>query len=176
MDMKLIPVKTEYNFEIMGHSGKAHLEHVAGVRNVEFSFDGKLVGSRAVPDGELITDDDCIADILSDYSKNNKTVYADIYSRHKDKVKLVNKIVSVKIDTVAFLVDLTVKCEKNLYTLTMTTNEGKDKIACIMEAHDVSEAFEKSRMLLYGMENLNEEISAHINELASDEIREIFSW
>lgn len=175
-NMKIIPELTEYNFEIMKHTAKAMVEHIAGVRKASYFFDDKLIGERTVEDGGIMTDDDCIADIMSEYCKNNKGVYADIYSKHADKIQLVNKLVHLKIDSGAFVVDFSAKCEKGVFTFSITTSSGRDRIVCRMEANDFLEAFEKSRFLLYGMEGMNEEISKHINELARDEIMEIIKW
>lgn len=174
--MKIIPIKTEYNFEILKHTAKAYIEHVCGMREVVYQFDDKIVGKRIVDEGELISDDDCIADILSEYCRTNTGVYADIYKNHSDKIQLVNKIVVAKIESGAFLVDITVTCEKGFYTFLITTNEGKDSMLCKMEAMDVSEAFEKARLILYGIEGLNSEVAKHINELANDQIMEIIKW
>ena len=174
--MNLIPIKTEYNFEVMKHTARALLEHIDGNRKASYFFDDKLVSERVVPDGDVMTDDDCIADMLSEYSKNNTGVYADLYSKHADKIHLINKIVSVKVEEGPILVSLDVKCEKNSYTFSLVTNGGKDKIACKMEAADFSEAYEKARLLLHGMENMNSEISKHINEFTNDQIREIIKW
>lgn len=174
--MNIIPVKTEYNFEVLKHTAKATLEHIAGVRKTEFYFDDKLVGSKTVAEGQLLSDDDCIADIVSEYTRNNTGVYADIFGRHTDKVYLVNKKVTAKVDAGAFVVDIFVKCEKGSYQISLSTNGGKDKIVCQMAAADFSEAFEKSRILLYGMEDMNSELSKHFNELSNDQIMEIIKW
>lgn len=174
--MKIIPEKTEYKFEVLKHTARASLEHVAGVRKVSYYFDEKLVGERTVSGGDLLTDDDCIADILSEYSRNNTGVYADIYRNHSDKIQLVSKMVHFKVDSGTFIVDFSAMCEKGSITFSVIANGGKDRIACKMEANDFLEAFEKSRILLHGMESMNEELSKHINDLARDEIMELIKW
>lgn len=175
-NMKIIPEITEYNFEVMNHTARASLEHIAGVRKASYYFDEKLVGERVVPDGSLMTDDDCIADIVSEYSRNNKGVYADIYSKHADKIQLVNKMIHFKVDSGLFVVNCSVKCEKGFITFSLTRNGGNDRVACRIEANDFLEAFEKARLLLFGMESMNMEIAKHINKLAKDEIMEIIKW
>lgn len=174
--MNIVPEKVEYNFEVMKHTARASLEHVAGVRKVSYFFDEKLIGERVVEDGRIMTDDDCIADILNEYSDNNTGVYADIYKNHKDKIQLVNKMMHMTIDAGAFKVNFSVKCEKESYTFSVTTNNGKDRIVCKMEANDFVEAYEKSRLLLFGLEQLNADISENISKLAKDEIMDVIKW
>lgn len=174
--MEIIPIKTEYNFEVLTHTAKASLEHINGERKASYYFDDKLIGEKTVPDGSLMTDDDCIAEIMSEYCRNHTGVYADIYSKHADKIQLLNKILYFKVDSGTFLVDFVAKCEKGEISFSIATNNGKDKVICKMEANDFLEAFEKARMIVYGMESMNTEISKHINDLAKDEIMEIIKW
>ena len=85
---KATPLKMEYLFQINEHTMKASAEHLELARRFTFYFDDKIVSEKAVPAGEFYTDDDCISELVENYCKNKSGVYADLFSRHSDKVKL----------------------------------------------------------------------------------------
>lgn len=175
-DVNIIPESLEYSFKILKHVAKASLEHIAGVRKVTYCLDDKVIAEKVVPDGELLTDDDCIADIVSDYAKNNNGVYADLFNNHTDVINLVSKTLKVTIESGMFKLNFSSTWEKGFFSFSVISNDGKDTINCRIEANDFLEAFEKARFLLYGMESMNGEITKHISELANDKIMEIIKW
>lgn len=175
-DVKIIPEVLEYDFQITKHTAKAILEHVAGVRKVSFYFDEKLIGDKVIPDGNPLTDDDCIVDIMREFSKTNTGVYADLFRYHSDKITLVCKKIRIKVESGPFRVYFSSTRKKGIVSFSLTTNDGKDKIECQMEANDFMDAFEKSRYLLFGMETMNEKIAKNISELADDKVMEIINW
>lgn len=175
-DVKIIPESLEYNFKVVNHAARATLEHIAGVRKVSYYFDDKLIGEKAIPGGELLTDDDCIVDIVQEYSSANKGVYADLVNNHSEIITLLNKKLRLTVEAGMFTVKFTSLWEKGFFSFSVTSNEGKDTIDCRIEATDFLEAFEKARFLLYGMESMSGEITKHISELASDKVMEFIKW
>ena len=174
--MKILPIRTEYNFEIVNHTAKASLEHIAGVRKVEYYFDDKLVGGRTVPDGDIVTDDDCIVDIITDYSMNNVGVYADLFKHHSDKIKLICRQADFQLEQSSIVCNVSFTNQKGFYSIDATTNGGKDRLTWTIEASDFSEAFEKARMILYGLECLNTEVTNNISALTNDLVLERIKW
>lgn len=175
-DVKIIPESLEYKFKIVNHTAKASLVHVAGVRKVSYYFDDKLIDEKVVPGGELLSDDDCIVDIVQEYAKTNTGVYADLFNNHADRINLLSKTMTLTVESGMFKVHFASTWEKGFFSFSVNSNEGKDTINCKIEANDFLEAYEKARFLLYGMENMNGEIAKHFSELASDKIMEIIKW
>ena len=175
-DVKIIPESLKYNFKIVNHTAKVLLEHVAGVRKVSYYFDNKLIDEKVVPGGELLSDDDCIDDIVQEYAKTNTGMYADLFNNHKDRINLLSKTMKLTVESGMFKVNFTSTWEKGFFSFSVTSNEGKDTINCKIEANDFLEAYEKARFLLYGMESMNGEIAQHISELANDKIMKVIKW
>lgn len=174
--MNYKPIKVEYYLEIMKHSMKASANHHGDKREVKFFFDDKLVSTKVVPEGDLLSDDDCISEIVENYCKNNVGVYADIFKRHSDKVSLVAKTVEVALDLYGIEVFVHVTVEKERYIVELTANNGDDRFVGTFKSVNFSEVLEKVRLFTSSLEGISVNLTEHISEISSDKIEEWIKW
>lgn len=172
----IIPIKVEYDLEVMKHTMKAVAEHLELARRITFYFDDKVVSEKAVPPGDFMTDDVCINDIVENYCNTQKGVFVDILKRHSDKVHLISKILDFTIETYGIMMPAHVVVEKGKYTVTVSSESGEDSFTGTFKANNFSEVLEKIRVFTSTLEGISDNLSTHINELASDKVKEWISW
>lgn len=174
MDIK--PLKLEYDFSIMKHTMRAETDHTAGMREVSFFFDDKLVSKINIEDGDILTDDDCMLDIVHNYCRNNVGVYADILNRHSDKVFIVEKKIDVVIDNSGIEIGVKIVANKERYRFEMSTNNGKDILGGEFEAQSFSDILEKMRFFIYTLDGVSGFLTNNINELSNNEVEKWIKW
>lgn len=174
--MTIEPCKLEYHLEVLNHTMKAVALHQKDGRKMSFYFDEKLVSERMVPDGDIFTDDECINNLVVEYSKKNVGVFADIFKNHSNKVKLLAKVMEVKIVNYGLEVLAKVTVEKNQYIMELSANEGKDKFLGTFSSGSFSDALEKLRIFTSLLEGVNVDLTNNISELSSDKVEEWIKW
>ena len=174
--MEIVPIKQEYIFSIMNHTMRAVAEHKAGQRYLKYYFDQKLVAEKIIPGGDFYTDDDCIYEVVEDYRKNNKGVYADIFNHHTDKVYLTSKLHEVDLVNYGIVIRAKVKVIKDYYEIELNTENGENQINGRFKASDFSEVLEKMRLFTNTMEGVSSELAQNISILSNDKIEEIIQW
>ena len=175
-DEKMIPIKVEYVFALREHRMKAVAEHLEWERKFTFCFDDKIVSEKTVPEGDFLTDDDCIADMVRNYCKNNTGVYADLFKRHSDKVHLVSKTMDFLIENYGINLPVHITLEKGKYSFEITGNNGDDVFSGTFRSENFSEVLEKVRISTGILTELSKDFSININELSNDKVEEWIKW
>lgn len=174
--MEIKPVKQEYILSVANHKMRAVVLHEENARKLSYYFDDKLVEQKVMPGGDYYTDDECISEVVDEYKRNTKGVYADLLNRHIDKVHLVAKLIEVKLINFGIAATVKAKIVKNFYEVEITPEGGEDVISAKIKANNFSEAFEKTRILISTLEGLSAEASQNITLLSSDKIKESINW
>ena len=174
MDIK--PITLEYFFEVSGHSLYASCEHKDGTRELRFCFDDNEVAKKNIPDGDLLTDDDCICDIVDEYSHSHTGMFADLFRNHTDKVKLVSKVLEVKLEYFAIEILANITIKKPHYDVVLSSNGGRDTIQGSFEANDFSDVLEKLRIFSGALGGVSGELTDHINEISNDKVESVINW
>jgi hypothetical protein len=175
-NMKIIPIKTEYDFKIKQHKMRSVAEHGDEEREISYYFDDKLVAKKTIPAGEYLTDDDFIRAIVEEYCKYHGGVYADIFNNHSDMVLLETKTVEVRVENYEVVIGVKIKREKNHYQVLMSANNGEDVITGDFKASTFSDVLEKLRIFINTLEGVSAELSQNIDELSNDKVLEWFEW
>jgi len=170
------PIKIEYNLEIRNHKLKASAEHLETGRKITFFFDEKVVSAKEVPDGDFLTDDDCISELVENYCKNQVGVYADLFKRHSDQVHLVSKTLDFEIENYGIRMVAHVIVEKGKYLVEVKGNNEDDVFQGTFKSENFSEVLEKVRIFTGTLAEISDSFSAHINELSSDKVEEWIKW
>ena len=173
---KATPLKMEYLFQINEHTMKASAEHLELARRFTFYFDDKIVSEKAVPAGDFYTDDDCISELVENYCKNKSGVYADLFSRHSDKVKLVAKKLDFQIENCGIKMMAHICIEKEKYHIEVKGANGIDSFTGTFQAVNFSEALEKVRIFTSTLSDISDDFSSHISELANDKVEAWIKW
>lgn len=174
--MDIIPVRQEYTFSITTHTMKAVADHKNNERHLSYYFDEKLVATRVVEGGDFYTDDDCITEVVEDYRKNKKDVYADLFNRHIDKIKLTSKTLEVDLVNFGIVIKARVKIVKDFYEIELYTDNGDNSFSGKFKAADFSEVLEKMRLFTNTLESVSSDLAQNINILANDKIEEVIKW
>lgn len=174
MDIK--PVKVAYNLEILNHKMMAKVKHLDDGRQISFYYDDKLVSEKKLPAGDLLSDDDCISEIVLEYSENNTGLFADIFRNHSDKVSLVSKLIEVIIEIYGLQIDVRVGIEKEKYIVKLSANDGNDTFVGTFKALNFSEVLEKTRIFTSTLEGVSTALADNINEISSDKVEERIKW
>lgn len=174
--MEIVPIMQRYDCEINNHAMIAVVEHKENSRDVEYYFDDKLVGKKELPEESFFTDDDCITDIVENYSKNNTGIYADIFQHHKDKVFLISKQLHVKVIDFGIVIDVNMKVEKDFYSMDLSTENGENHIVCKFKANNFSDVLEKMRIFTGMLSDVSGDLAKNIDLLANDKVKEKISW
>jgi hypothetical protein len=175
-NMKIIPIKTEYYFKIKQHKMRAVAEHGEEQRELFYYFDDKLVSKKAIPEGEFLTDDDFIREILEEYCKHHGGVYADIFNNHSDMVFLERKNVEVLVENYEVVINAKIRQEKNHYQVILSANNGEDTVSGDFKATNFSDVLEKLRIFINTLEGVSAELSQNIDELSNDKVLERIEW
>ena len=173
---KMTPIKVEYGFAIKNHRMKAVAEHCDLSRKFSFYFDEKLVSERTAVGGDILTDDDCIRELVESYCKNHTGVYADLFKNHSDMVHLVAKTIDFEIENFGINLFTHVTVEKGKYTFVVKGNEGKDVFSGSFVSENFSEVLEKVRICTTMLAELSNGFSENINELSNDKVEEWIKW
>lgn len=174
--MDIIPVRQEYNFSVTTHTMKAVAEHIENKRHLNYYFDEKLVASKVIEGGDYYTDDDCITEVVEDYRKNNKDVYADLFNRHIDKIALTSKSLEVKLVNFGIVINAKVKIVKDYYEIELNTEDEENCFNGRFKATDFSEVLEKMRLFTSTLGDISTELAQKINILSNDKIEEVIKW
>ena len=173
---KMIPIKVEYDFFMKNHRMKAVAEHLELERKFTFYFDEKVVSEKIVSSGDLLTDDDCIRDLVENYCKDHTGAYADLFKNHSDKVYLVSKTIDLMIENFGINLQTHVTVEKGKYCFKVNENNGNDVISGSFRAENFSEVLEKVRILTSILGEISKEFSENIDELSNDKVEEWIKW
>lgn len=174
--MEIVPIKQEYIFTVLNHTMHAVAEHKNDKRYLSYYFDDKLVAQKEIEGGDYYTDDDCICEVVDDYRKNNKGVYADLFNRHTDKIQLTTKLLEVNLVNSGIIINAKVKIVKEYYEIELATESGEDKFSGRFRAAGFSEVLEKMRLFTRTMEGVSDELAQNISILSNDKIEEIIRW
>lgn len=174
--IKIIPVKMKYDFCMHNHTMQAVAEHLNLARRFSFHFDDKVVSEKVVPEGDLMTDDDWIRDLVENYCKNNTGVYADLFKRHSDKVHLVSKTIDFVIEDYGINLDAHVTIEKGIYNFKVKAANSDDVFSGSFKAENFSEVLEKIRIFTSVLGEMSKEFSANLDELSNDKVEEWIKW
>lgn len=174
--MEIKPVKQQYDLTVMNHSMKAEALHFQDKRIISYYFDDKMIHKTQLPAGDLISDDNCIREIVENYSKNNVGVYADIFKNHSDKVFLLSKIIEVDVVNYGIVAHAKVKVEKDLYFFELLTDNQENHMSGSFKASNFSEVLEKMRIVVSMMAGVSTKMTEDINELSSDKVEEVIKW
>ena len=139
-------------------------------------FDDKIVSEKTVPEGDFLTDDDCIADMVRNYCKNNTGVYADLFKRHSDKVHLISKTMDFLIENYGINLPVHITVEKGKYSFEIIGNNGDDVFSGTFQSENFSEVLEKVRISTGILTELSKDFSININELSNDKVEEWIKW
>lgn len=172
----ITPLKIAYNLQVKEHTMRAVAEHLELVRRITFYFDDRVVAEKNIEPGDFLTDDDCISEIVRNYCRNAQGVYADLFSRHSDKVQLVSKTLDFSIENYGLIMLAHVTVEKGRYFITVESGDGVDTFSCTFKAENFSEVLEKVRIFTNTLEGVSNSFSSHINELSSDKVEEWIRW
>jgi len=172
----ILPIRIEYNLQINAHKLKASAEHLSEGRRITFYFDDKTVSTKMVPDGDFLTDDDCISELVENYCKNKTGVYADLFRRHSDKVHMVSKTLDFVIENYGIRMQAHVTVEKGKYIVEVSGNNGDDVFNGTFKSENFSEVLEKVRIFTGTLTEISDRFSQHINELSNDKVEEWIKW
>lgn len=174
--MDIIPVKQEYIFSVTKHTMRAVCEHKDNKRYLSYYFDQKLVETKTIDGGEYYTDDDCIREVVEDYSKNNTNVYSDMFNRHIDKITLMEKHLEVDLVNFGIVIKAKVKIIKDYYEIELLANDGNDRFSGRFKALDFPEVLEKMRLFINTLGSVSTELAQNISILSNDKIEEVIKW
>lgn len=174
--MEIVPVRQEYVFSVISHTMKAVVDHVNDERHLNYFFDDKLVATKIMAGGEYYTDDDCIKEVVDDYKKNKKDVYADLFNNHMDKIRLAEKRLELNLVNFGIVLNTKVKIVKDYYEIDITTGDGDDQFHGKFKATDFSEVLEKMRLFINVMEGVSAEFAQNISLLSNDKIAARIDW
>lgn len=174
--MDIIPVRQEYIFSVAKHNMRAVVEHIGDKRYLSYYFDQKQVASKVIAGGDYYTDDDCIREVVDDYKKNKKDVYADLFNRHIDKIALEAKLLEVDLVNYGIVIKSKVKIVKDYYEIELYTDGGDNQFTGKFKATDFSEVLEKMRLFTNTLEGVSAELAQRINILSNDKIEEVIKW
>lgn len=174
--MEIIPIRQEYIFSVMKHTMRAVAEHKDDKRYLSYYFDDKHVATKEREGGEYYTDDDCIREVIDEYRKNNKGVYADLFNRHTDKIALECKRLEVNLVNNGIIIKAKVKIVKDYYEIELATDNGNNRFSGKFQAADFSEVLEKMRLFTYTLEGVSSELAQNISVLSNDKIEEVIKW
>lgn len=174
--MTIEPQRLEYHLEVLNHTMKAVVLHLEKERKMSFYFDDKLVSERDVEKGSILTDAECINDLVVNYSKKNVGVFADIFKNHTDKVKLDAKIIEVKLVNFGIEILAKVTVEKDRYIMELSANNDQDKFLGTFASASFSDALEKLRLFTSTLEGVNENLTENISALSTDKVEEWIKW
>lgn len=174
--MDIIPVRQEYFFSVASHTMRAVAEHIDDKRHLHYYFDEKLVETRVIGGGDYYTDDDCITEVVEEYRKSKKDVYADLLNRHIDKIALTSKSVEVKLVNYGIVINSKVKVIKDFYEIELYTDNQENHFSGKFKANNFSEVLEKMRLFISTLGDLSIELAQRINILSNDRIEEVIKW
>ena len=174
--MEIVPIKQEYLFSVASHTMKAVVEHVNNERHLNYFFDDRLVATKIMAGGDYYTDDDCIKEVVDDYKKNKKDVYADLFNNHMDKIKLSEKKLEANLVTFGMTIKATVKIVKDYYEIELFTADGDDQFHGKFKAANFSEVLEKMRLFTSTLEGVSNELAQQITLLSNDKIEARIDW
>lgn len=174
--MNIKPIKMEYYLEVAGHKLNAICIHRDQIRDLRFLIDDVEIFRKREKDGDLLSDDDIICDVVVDYYNNKSGAYADLFKNHRDRVKLVAKAVEVAVNYCEIDINARVTIEKERYIVKMSTNDEQDKLVGTFAASSFSDVLEKLRLFSGGLSGFAQELTAHLNEIANDEVERRIRW
>lgn len=174
--MILKPLSAEYIFRFSNHSMRALTEHSKNEREINFYFDEKLVSCVHIPNGDLLSDDDHILEIIENHCNNSIDAYSDLFNKHSDKILLVSKEVSVIIENSGIEVMAHVKVYNNRYEISLSTWNGEDNFTGTFKSNNFSEALEKLRLFINTLIGVSDDLSINIDELSNDKIEQLIKW
>lgn len=174
---KITPLKIEYVMKIKEHVMRASAEHLELARRITFYFDDKVVSEKAVPAGDFFTDDDCISELVRNYCKSTTGVYADLFSRHSDKIHMVAKKLEFLIENYGIKMNAYVTIENGKYSIEVNGGgDEADTFSGKFKADNFSEVLEKVRIFTSTLGEISENFSSHISELSNDKVEEWIKW
>lgn len=172
----IIPIKSEYNFEIKNHHMKAVSDHLEDGRKITYYFDDKLISEKIVPGGDFLTDDDWIRQLVENFCDNQKGVYVDLFRNHSDRVYLTSKMFHFWIESFGIKMLINATIEKNNYHICINANDGDAVFSGTFKAMDFSEVLEKIRIFTNTLKDVSSIFSKEIDELSNDQIEKIIKW
>ena len=172
----ITPKKIEYNLQIKDHTMRATVIHNTDSRKISFFFDEKVVSEKTLSQGDFMTDDDCISELVRNYCNSNTGVYADLFKRHSDKVHLAYKTLEFVIENYGIEMHVLVTVEKEKYYVEAKANNGEDVFSGTFRSLNFSEVLEKVRMFTTTLVEISDRFSSHINELSNDKVEEWITW
>ena len=174
--MDIIPVRQEYMFSVTSHSMRAVAEHIGDKRQLNYYFDEKLVATKEIGGGDYYTDDDCITEVVENYRKSKKDVYADLFNRHIDKITLTAKVLEVKLVNYGIVINAKVKIIKDFYEIELRTDNEENCFSGRFKAADFSEVLEKMRLFISTLGEVSAQLAQKINILSNDKIEQVIKW
>lgn len=174
--MNIIPVKTEYFFESMGHTFRAVVEHIDSTRKITYYYNDHSFLERTVDDGGIITDDDNVCNEAIQYFEQHANVMSDLFMNHTEKIGLTKKIITCVLENFGYPLNTVVIEEKNYVTVKIVTGDGEDTFSARLHMENVSEALEKLRMFTGVLESISNTMSDNISELSNDMVMSHIDW
>lgn len=174
--MEIKPVKQEYILAVASHTLRAVVMHKDDERHLSYFFDDRLVTKKVMPGGKFYTDDECISEVVDEYKKNNKGVFADLFNYHVDKVHLVSKIVELELINFGMPIKAITKIVKDYYEIEIALKDGTDMFRGRIKADNFPEVLEKFRMFINTLDGLNDELTQNITLLSNDRIETVIDW
>lgn len=175
-NMEIIPIMQQYLCVAKNHEMKAVVKHEADQRVVRYFWDQGIVSEKVLPAGSYLTDDECICDMLRDYSIQKSGVFADLLKNHTDIISLVSKQLQVQIKDFGIIFDAKLIIEKDFYNIELATENGDNCFSGRFKAEGFSEVLEKLRIFTSMLGGVSTELANDINLLSSDKIEELVRW
>lgn len=172
----ITPTTVEYVLEIREHVMRATVEHLELARRFTFSFDDKVVAEKAVGPGEFFTDDDCISEMVQNYCKNNSGVFADLFGKHADQVRLIEKKLDFLIEQYGIKLYAHVCESKGKYNIEVKSSNDEDTFTGVFTASSFSEVLEKVRIFTSTLIGISDSFSSNIDELSNDKVEAWIKW
>lgn len=174
--MEVRPIKQEYILAVANHSMRAVVLHKNNERQLSYYFDDKLITEKSMSGGQCYTDSDCIREVVDEYKKNNKGIFADLLNYHIDKVRLVSKLVELELINFGIPIKAVTKIIKDYYEVEIALKDGTDIFRGRIKADNFPEVLEKFRMFINTLEGVNAELTQNITLLSNDKIEEAIDW
>lgn len=174
--MNLKPIYATYVFSIPNHTIIATAKHKDNEREISYFYDDKLISQRSVPDGDLLSDDDYIRDLVENHCKTSIDAFSDLFNNHSNKILLISKSVKVLIDNFGIEIMAIVKVYNNRHEIELSTLDGEDKFSGTFASNNFPDVLEKLRLFINTLSGVSSDLTTHIDELSNDKIEALIKW